>query len=120
MEPKKRVKAETRAEQVAQSIVARAEKGDVRAAAEPADRTEGKATQRIDMQESIEARERKRQVCFLVHTIKTTQQQVGGEVSVENVWAVIEAREMELFQENVQDLRPAIFAALGVGDEKAI
>lgn len=113
------VKPKTHAEQFAQSIVARAEKGDVRAAAEIADRTEGKATQRIDMQESIETRERERQVRFLVHTIKTTQQQIGGDVSVERIWAVVEERESTVFGESVGHLRPAVFAALGVGDEKA-
>ena len=58
------------------------------------------------------------QVRFLVHTIKQTQQQIGGEVTVEEIWQTIERREMEVFNENVQDLRPAVFAALGVGDEK--
>jgi Family of unknown function (DUF5681) len=106
----------TMAEAIVTTMLKLARKGSVNAATFVRDTAEGKPPQRIEMQGSLQTKERERQVRFLIHTVKQTQQQIGGEVSVEQVWQVIEARELELFQENVQDLRPAVFAALGVGD----
>ena len=39
-------------------------------------------------------------------------------VTVEEIWQLVEQQEKGIFNEDVRHLRPAVFAALGVGDEK--
>lgn len=109
----------SRAEQLAWAIFQRALKGDVPALREILDRCEGRTPQKLNIDQKTDARERERQVRFLVHTIKTTQQQIGGDVSVEEIWTVVEKREAEIYGERIENLRPAVFAELGVGDEQA-
>ena len=111
--------SKTRAEQLAWALFERALKGDVSAVREILDRCEGRTPQKLDIDQDSTARERERQVRFLVHTIKTTQQQIGGNVSVEEIWTVVEKREAEIFNESVGHLRGDVLAALGVSDLKA-
>jgi hypothetical protein len=87
-------------------------------AKEIADRTEGRPAQKVQMEGSLQiSHEQQRQVRFLVHTIKKTQQQLG-DVTIEEAWGAVELVEREKFGEDVRHLRLAVFAALGVGDEK--
>jgi hypothetical protein len=109
----------TRAEQLAWAIFERALKGDVPALREILDRCEGRTAQKLSIDQDTNAHERERQVRFLVYTIKRTRQELGAKVTVEEIWQTIERREMEIFNENVQDLRLAVFVALGIGDEQA-
>jgi len=116
--------AKTTAEAIAIEILKKARgaptKADVRAFEAIRDTVEGKPAQRIDMGGSLQiTKERERQVRFLAHVIKETQQEVGGAVSVAKLWMVVEERE-RILGEDVSELRDAVLAALGVGDEKAI
>jgi hypothetical protein len=53
------------------------------------------------------------------HVIKQTQRDIGiNAVSIEEIWMTVEERE-RILGEDVRNLRPAVFAALGIGDEKA-
>jgi hypothetical protein len=81
-------------------------KADVRAFEAVRDTVEGRPAQRIRMEDSLQiTHEQQRQVRFLVHTIKQTQRELGGETSVEEIWAVVEEREKTLFGESVEHLR---------------
>jgi hypothetical protein len=85
----------------------------VKAAAFVRDTAEGRPAQKVQVEGSFETKERERQVGFLSHAIRKTYEELGGKVTIEEIWSVAEEREREIFQENVQDLRPAVFAALG-------
>lgn len=61
---------------------------------------------------SPETRERDRQVRFLSYTIKQTREEVGGKVTVEEIWNVVERRELEMCGEDVSQLRDAVLATL--------
>ena len=111
---------QTMAEAIAAAILAKARKGDVKAAAFVRDTAEGKPTQKVQVEGSLQLKERERQVRFLVHVIKQGRKDLGDGVSVEEIWSIIEKREMEIFSEDVRHLRPAVFAALGVSDENEL
>lgn len=66
---------------------------------------------------SQEDPERERKVTFLVRTIKTGMA-ANGDVTIEQCWAYCEKVERERFGEDIGDLRPAVFAALGVGESE--
>lgn len=86
--------------------------GKVNAATFVRDTAEGKPAQRVEIQGGAETRDRDRQIRFLVHTIKTTQQRLGGDVSVERIWTVIEQKEATIFGEDVTPLRDLVLAEL--------
>lgn len=114
--------AMTTAEAIAQEILKKARgqrtKADVRAFEAVRDTVEGKPAQRVEIQGGVESKERQRQVRFLSHAVKRTYEDLGAKVTVEEIWTVVEAREHDVFGESVGHLRPAVFAALGIGDER--
>ena len=108
----------TLAEAIANVILKKACKGDVRAAVFVRDTAEGRPAQKVQVEGSLQLKERERQVKFLVHTIKAIRHDLADETSVEEIWTVVERRELEVFGESVGHLRGDVLAALGVGDEK--
>jgi hypothetical protein len=64
----------------------------------------------LSEEEQSQIRERRRQVRFLAHAVKKSYEELGGKATIEDVWQVTEAREKELFGEDVQPLREAVLA----------
>src|SRR5216683_4987512 len=88
---------QTNAELIATAILKKARKGDVKAAAFVRDTAEGRPAQKVQMEGSLQIKERDRQVRFLAYTIKQTMQDLGDGTTVEQIWTVVEQREMEIF-----------------------
>jgi len=87
-------------------------KADVRAFEAVRDTVEGKPAQRVHIEGGFESKERERQVRFLSHTIKRTYEELGGKVTVEEIWQVVEGREREIFAEDVSPLKEAVLATV--------
>ena len=100
------------AEAIANVILKKACKGDVRAAVFVRDTAEGRPAQKVQVEGSLQLRERERQVKFLVHTIKAIRHDLADETSLEEIWTVVERRELEVFGESVGHLRGDVLAGL--------